>query len=366
MSTDAQGLGAAQIERRMITLLEECARARWAGQRSQKDSMSACRAFIKCCIELGISSAMGIEQDMINVYAEGMAAAGLSASTRNTRLVAVKGFIDHCRLEAMRLGYTHANKYADFNYPYATRKKVSKWHMRDEHYASAMLALPNIAANAEEAQLVKDYIDWTHEVGLRVEESLRLLPEDFEYIGSERPALIVPGTKNDHSRVRIPISNKAALIIARRQQQVTPRSRRIFDISYMRLYAIWNALRRVMGVENDRTSTLKSLRRSFAAGALRKGLSARIIQELMRHSSLETTMEYLRLIGMSDNDETRALLNRQLGERKEETISHAQQMAQAMAASGHSAASLETATDVIKTLEAMGFKVVVLGDGDGD
>jgi integrase len=312
--------------------LDECA-VRWLGQRSQKDSIAACHFFIDQCMQLTIDHSLAIEQRHIDCYKLGMENRALSASTINTRMVAVKAYVDYLKQYATGqgnaareggMGYDDAyvffgiaiQKLGALKFSYATRSKQAKWHMTDDQHVIVNQCLSVGFRRFGEAGLMADYINWTLETGLRVEETLRLQWADFEGMAAgAAPAIIVPGTKNEHSRVRIPISDVARAIIIRRYETTSGSnpSARLFDISYVRIKAIWNALRERLGVDADPTSTLKALRRNFALNALRKGLPPRIIQELMRHSSLETTMGYLRLLGMSDNPETRALLNRQIG-----------------------------------------------------
>lgn len=350
-----------EVRSRMQDHLLEASK-RWLGQRSQKASISACEHLIEQCLQLGIDGPLDIEQRHIDCYVLGMENRALSASTINTRLVAVKAYVDHLIAYCHKQGLPAiATTLSALKFGYKTRKKQAKWHMTDSQRITAMdhLQMDDVCLNDEERKLVWAYIDWTIETGLRVEETLRLLWSDFEGIGTERPALNVPGTKNEHSAVRIPISLEAATIIQQRYTVIAGSSwpgkaSRLFDISYRRLHTIWDRLREAMGVADDPTSTLKALRRNFAAGALRKGLPARIIQELMRHSNIETTMGYLRLIGMSDNDETRALLNRQIN------LGHdAQGRIQAKphydAIGGVTADRDEVA--LVKQLEALGYTV---------
>lgn len=325
----------------MLRRLRECSK-RWLGQRSQDASITACEYFIRNCLEIGITSSLDISQRHIDAYKLGLENRGLAASTINTRLVAVKAYVDHCIGYARSHGFENeADFMAVLKFSYKTRSKQSKWHMSDNDLGLLHARMPD-ALGLDDAHLMTDYINWTCETGLRVEETLRLLPGDFEALSTERPALLVPGTKNEQSAIRIPISMVAAGIILKRQGAVVRTNGRVFDVSYAKLRAMWQTCRTIMGVEANPTATLKALRRNFAANALRKGLPARIIQELMRHSNIETTMSYLRLIGMSDNDETRALLNRQLG-----------------APAGRNAGfEVFETSSVIRSLEAMGYTVV--------
>lgn len=72
---------------------------------------------------------------------------------------------------------------------------------------------------------------------------------------------------------------------------------------------MWEEVREALGEQDNPTATLKGLRRTFGVRCLRKGMPMRIIQELMRHTSEETTRQYLEVFGLADNPETRKMLN---------------------------------------------------------
>lgn len=226
-------------------------------------------------------------------YRDTLVAASLSPSTINTRLSYAKRMLDiigeHVKFEPITV-------------PYVTRTKPRKWWLTEERWADLKLWLM-----ACKQQDMIDYIEWTLETGLRVEETLRLLPSDFT---DSYTTLIVPGTKTEGSAVRLPISKQATQLILNRLSRAKFGEQRIFDIPYHTLRRKWEDCRTKLGVADNPTSTLKSLRRSFAGRCLLdKDMSAPMIQGLLRHTDIQTTMSYLRLVGLMDNPQTRAKLD---------------------------------------------------------
>ena len=241
-------------------------------------------------------------------WRDAMRVQGLAASTINTRLCVL------AKVLAIAAEYGYTSQVGKM--PFVSRQRVLKWWLTPEAWQKELEPWLVLQPWGED---MADYIEWTLETGLRVEETLRLLPSDFP----QATTLEVPGTKSVGSAVRIGISDRAAAIVNRRRQMHTdsgtifnPTAKRIFDVPYHVLKSRWNACRKVLGVEDNPTATLKSLRRSFAARCiLQKAIPGPLLKELMRHSNMATTMEYLKLVGFTDNDETRALLNRTVGGR---------------------------------------------------
>jgi integrase len=142
-------------------------------------------------------------------------------------------------------------------------------------------------------QDLQDFVVWTVETGLRIEETLRCTSRHFINLGSEKPELDVPGTKTDTSQGTIPISARASRVACRR----LVRSPTLFaPTSYRQLAKQWQQCRRGLGIL-DRTATLKAMRRAFARKATVKGMPLPILQQAMRHKDPETTMGYMRLTG---------------------------------------------------------------------
>lgn len=293
-----------------------------SGMRSATDARAGLHQFCEYLhLVRGVNAITGLKQTDLDAYLTALKTMGNSPSTINTKMSLVSVLLDHAfatlSVNALVGTALHGNR---LKVPYVSRPKHNQWWLKQDDKAKLLdwlagkeytgLLLPFTGA-----PLMAKYIRWTVATGLRVEETLRLLPADFDGLESATPALIVPGTKTTGSRVRIPLSNEAAeiaiqLINRFDQPGKVPPTRRLFDVDYRWLKDRWNDCRKFLKVENNPTSTLKALRRNFAAECLLKGIPANLIQELMRHTSLETTMGYLKLIGMTDNQATRDMLNR--------------------------------------------------------
>jgi integrase len=141
---------------------------------------------------------------------------------------------------------------------------------------------------------LRDFVLWTIETGLRIEESLRVHRGSFYGLDGAEPVLIVPGTKNALAQSAMPITEAAARIAKRR---LASGSGMLFTISYDMLHDQWTTVRKRMGWWVQTTSTLKALRRSFARRMSAKGMPTHILQQAMRHGSMDTTEDYLRLVG---------------------------------------------------------------------
>lgn len=142
-------------------------------------------------------------------------------------------------------------------------------------------------------QDLQDFVVWTVETGLRVEETLRCTSRHFINLTSEKPELDVPGTKTEGAQGTIPISPRASRVALRR----LARSQELFaPTSYRQLAHHWQQCRTGLGI-TDATATLKALRRAFARKATVKGMPLPILQQAMRHRDPETTLRYMRLTG---------------------------------------------------------------------
>lgn len=168
--------------------------------------------------------------------------------------------------------------------------KVLKWWLQPERMTELLAWCRGPGMLYETA----DVIELICRTGLRVEEALALTNE--HRVGPH--ALMIPGTKTKGAQATIPISKEAAELLARRAEGAGAGSYSLlFPIKYRQLAYDWDACRAFLGAEDVPTATLKSLRRTFAKLAEDKGLSTETIRKILRHESITTTQEYLRLVG---------------------------------------------------------------------
>ncbi len=177
--------------------------------------------------------------------------------------------------------------------------KALKWWLnpeQEEHLLNHLVS--------EDKLEMRDFVVWTTSTGLRVEETLRLTRSDFsDSFGS----VTVPGLKTASSQATLPISGRAQLIA--RKAEGWPQARPFINYSYEELHAQWQECRKFLGVEDNPTSTLKSLRRSAARRLhVEKGMPLDMVRQYLRHEDIKTTMEYLRLTGGYQTEEMRRWL----------------------------------------------------------
>ncbi len=182
-----------------------------------------------------------------------------------------------------------------------TRAKVKpslKWWLRPED-AAFLFRRPTPAGDA---QTLVRFIGWTTHTGLRVEESLHLSWSDFQWTRDGKAiAVTVPGTKTAKSQATLPISEKAASCLSGNSKP--------FDITYERLNAEWQKIRAEFGWQSEPTCTLKALRRSAARYLhVDCNMPLHMVQQYLRHESLDTTLGYLRLTGGYGTEEMRRYL----------------------------------------------------------
>ncbi len=222
----------------------------------------------------------------IDTYIRLMEADGLATWTMHAKVCCISKVYDI----AKRNGYPGDVPYI----PTVHIKKPLKWWLTPEKER------PVIAWLRAQGKLdVADYVEWTIETGLRVEETLRVHSGHFLGLYTAKPELTVPGTKTDGSQGALALSTVAAGIAQRRHMALGGMEARLpmFPLDYMQLMRVWQRVRKEFGWMDDSTATLKALRRSFARRLAANGAPLPVIQSMMRHGDPQTTMGYLRLVG---------------------------------------------------------------------
>ena len=174
------------------------------------------------------------------------------------------------------------------------------------------------------SRLTADFIEFQVNVGMRVEEALRLTWADvqlaFERDGAgsvvSRSEITVPGTKTERAQASLAINLVAALLLQRRHEErgswagatvtfrdpgqptrVVNGSALVFPIHYDQMHDCWKHCRNFLGVGDNPLATLRALRRTAARNLTTKGMPLDILRQYLRHGSIETTLGYLRLVG---------------------------------------------------------------------
>lgn len=192
--------------------------------------------------------------------------------------------------------------------------KQLKWHLPED-------MKPHVTAWLHDGRLtvwdvVADFIEWTTLTGLRIEESLAL---DLGHFNMHFTEVSVPGTKTGSSQATLPLSSKAQRVAERCHNRQAPGDKgyvkyMFFNsdghrLAYEELLEVWNEVRKAFGWQDDPTATLKALRRSAARYLhVDCGMPLDMVRQYLRHESINTTLEYLRLTGGYGTEEMRRYL----------------------------------------------------------
>lgn len=163
------------------------------------------------------------------------------------------------------------------------------------------------------AHLLADYIELVSLTGLRVEEAIRLKWGELDLRISTTPEgktvsrskMTVPGTKTSGAQQTNAIALIPALLLMRMDQERTDRSPEalVFPIGYNTLQRAWDQARLWLGVQDNKMATLKALRRTAARNLTVNGMPTEMLRAYLRHSNIQTTMGYLRLVGGYSTEE---------------------------------------------------------------
>lgn len=278
----------------------------WGDRRGANTDDSQMRgALDTLCLVLGKGSTVATVDEVTSAHvAECVAtwvANGLSASTVNKRL---------CILSALKI-----NCEGNWRRP----DKRLKWWLKPtecERLLAHLRAKPN--PPFPQADLVADYVEWASHVGMRVEETLRLtwgdcliaFEKDEEGKVMNMCEVSVPGTKTERAQASLALASVPALLLARRHATRTVLNEpRVFPIEYDNLHEYWQRCRDFLGVRDNPLSTLKALRRTAARHLTTGGMPTDVVRQYLRHSDIQTTMGYLRLVGGYTTGEQRKWLS---------------------------------------------------------
>lgn len=185
--------------------------------------------------------------------------------------------------------------------------KQLKWHLKESDKPKVLEWLRDRPGGSQWRTLA-DFIEWTTATGLRIEESLRLTWGDLSADGT----VSVPGLKTATSQATLPLGSAAknALMGRHADGYDGPHAgEKVFKTDYEELHTLWHMVRKAFGWQDDPTATLKALRRSAARYLhVDCGMPLHMVQQYLRHESMDTTLEYLRLTGGYGTEEMRRFL----------------------------------------------------------
>ena len=168
---------------------------------------------------------------------------------------------------------------------------------------------------------VKAFLTTVYSCGLRLSEALRLEVSDID---RERMTLRVRDGKGSRERY-IPLPHSTYEVL--REYWKTHRNPRLIFPALgrnrdqgrtaqkpMAISSVQGALRRVMSQlpKIQKHVTMHTLRHSYATHLLEAGVNIRLVQQYLGHSSLVTTMIYLHVTDLG-NDDASGRINRLMG-----------------------------------------------------
>ncbi len=271
------------------------------GRRSHTATVTNGQLAVAALRKLGAATREDVTLDILKMAASGWRASGLSAATVNRRLAVLS-----------KMGI-------DCKGAWATKGRPYKWWMRPELEAPIFADLRD---HGQDGLII--YIRWAAKTGLRVEESLRLRRHHF---AGDFMRVTVPGTKTAASFDTLPLGAEARAIAQERfgrsdgdafllsaEADLMDGPSAVLGLSraeyakYIELQRAWLACRRRLKIA-DHTATLKAFRRTAARYLhVDLGMPLGLVQQYLRHESLETTLGYLRLTGGYAEDEMRRYL----------------------------------------------------------
>lgn len=229
----------------------------------------------------------------------------------------VKRFLD--RLTSDNLSNSTANLYLCAIKFYAAYVLKIKKPLRDISYSRRTNYIPVILTREEISRLIKMAQPYKYKLmislaygsGLRVSEVIALRPKDFDF---EKKLITLKETKGDYPRVTIlpekmiPYLKTYFRQLERqfaRHSALNPMAQEITSVNYLftgrqnkkisaaSVQKTFAKTLKLAGIEKK--ATFHSLRHSFATHMLEKGTNLRIIQDLLGHKDIKTTLVYTRV-----------------------------------------------------------------------
>lgn len=186
--------------------------------------------------------------------------------------------------------------------------KKLKWYLKESDKVSLLAGLRHGRHDHFWAS-VANFIEWTTLTGLRIEESLRLQWKDLDNL---KQTMVVSGTKTATSQATLPFGSKVKELLVSHwalDPELHSAGDPVFNLTYSNLQEAWEAIRQQNGWKDDPTATLKALRRSAARYLhVDCNMPLHMVQQYLRHESMDTTLEYLRLTGGYGTEEMRRYL----------------------------------------------------------
>jgi integrase len=234
----------------------------WAGQATEMESFRKVDRLIRILGE-GFSLD-SFDSNAVDRIVKDLQASGAKDGTINRYLSCISAFLNFCHKRGWMLSPVPEVDWRDED------EGRVRWISYDEE-SSLLRLLP-------EPYSTLVYI--AIRTGLRASELLSLKPEQVE-AGWIR----LWQTKNGKIR-SVPVTPDLGETLA------TLVSGGRIPVEYWQLRIEWDKARKAMGLDKDATFTFHACRHTYATRAVQAGVNIRVIQKLMGHSAIQTTLRY--------------------------------------------------------------------------
>jgi integrase len=244
-------------------LLEVSKRPLWAGKAYCTTAITNVEHFINAVGDLELTA---IRTTTLDDFVDDMQAKGLSDSTINRKLTNVHSMLKYAVDREWMV------KMPKFSWKREENQRV-RWVSEKEE--DQMFALLDQWGETE----VKRFLTVLMDTGMRRGELLKLEAKDIQ---GDWVRLWVTKTKQARS---VPLSERAKGALGDKP----------FDLTIGQLRIVWAKLKKEMGLEADDDFVLHTLRHTAATRTLAKTGNIAIVQKLLGHRNIQTTMRYAHL-----------------------------------------------------------------------
>lgn len=252
---------------------------RWQETKAERTSMVNAGLLVKY---FGPNTKLtDITTNLVNTLIEDLKSQGLSNATTNRKLACLSVILQ----TAEDCGYQTAK-------PVLTRRKEYRGRER-------------FVSPEEECQMVRVLEHWGKldhrdavltliDTGMRTGELFKLQAQDIDLSKGKYGVITIWRTKNDHPRA-VPMSRRVSELIKTRLKTKAHPTDRVFQFDQYWLRHIWDKMKRVMELHNDKQFVPHILRHTCASRLIQRGVPLVMVQKWLGHESIQSTMRYSHL-----------------------------------------------------------------------
>lgn len=252
---------------------------RWCDTKSERTHMVNARMLIKY---FGPNAKLTeITTNLVNAMIEDLRSQGLSNSTINRKLACLSvilktaedcGYCTGKPVLMRRKEYRGRDRFVTVEEEVCMTKVLEQWGKLD--HRDAVLTL----------------ID----TGMRTGELFKIQVQDVDFHKGKHGIITIWRTKNDHPR-SVPLTKRVASVIKERLKTKIHPTERIFPFDQWWLRRVWDRMKQVIGLSNDKQFVPHILRHTCASRLVQRGVPLMMVQKWMGHESIQSTMRYSHL-----------------------------------------------------------------------